>query len=74
MNQPDHTAIYIAVIIVALVLINLFGVRLVSSPIDHLMLCSFYPLGGSEIVSQTQVLCLMLLTVHSGNFLCGTEK
>ena len=74
MNQPDHTAIYIAVIIVALLLLNLFGVRLVSSPIGNVTLTSFYPLDGLEIVSQTQMSSSILLSICSGNCLCITEK
>jgi hypothetical protein len=74
MNQPDHTAIYIAVIIVALLLLNLFGVRSVSSPICDELLTSLHPLDGLEIVSQIQMFCSILLTIYSGNFLRGTEK
>ena len=51
MNQPDHIAIYIAVIIVALLFINLFGVRSVLSPLFDVMLSSLCPLDGLEIVS-----------------------
>jgi hypothetical protein len=51
MNQPDHTAIYIGAIIVALLFINLFGVRSVSSPLSDVTLSLLRPLDGLEIVS-----------------------
>lgn len=51
MNQPNHTGIYIAVMIVLLVLLNLFGVRSVSSLIVDVTLFSLYPPDGLEIVS-----------------------
>lgn len=53
--QSGHTPIYITVFILALLLINLFGVRSVSALLADAILSSLYPLEGLGIVGWIQM-------------------